>query len=339
MCIEVNLSQPLIPHFWLRGKYRAVEYEGIHLICFECGCYRHRLDTCVVRKGREKSTAAHHGVQMGANGNDGEQASKVQENIHKKPTVPEVEGELNNDQYGPWMIAKRNRNHRRGRGTDVNSGGMHKVDNKPKDTGSRFVVLQLEEITEGDNSNQFVIIPDKNNNLSSKEKVAQKDKKNSNKLTRIQNGARPARPTTNDVETISHLQHGYLGQMNRPEDNGESSKKISQAQPTRETKKEPGQEQSQHQTIMSQQRVVHSDNNQWPISPMKGANMVYSSPLHEQNLIEPDPPDEDYNRIEDEQSNEEMEVETVVQDSFAKSSLRGDKQLSGESQLGISQLE
>lgn len=45
-CMEIDLSKPLIPFLLILGCKKKVEYEGLHLICFECGKYGHRLDDC-----------------------------------------------------------------------------------------------------------------------------------------------------------------------------------------------------------------------------------------------------------------------------------------------------
>ncbi|XVE59235.1 hypothetical protein DITRI_Ditri05aG0029600 [Diplodiscus trichospermus] len=46
LCVEVDLSKPLLAKFCLRRKIRKIEYESMHTICFNCGMYGHRLDAC-----------------------------------------------------------------------------------------------------------------------------------------------------------------------------------------------------------------------------------------------------------------------------------------------------
>ncbi|KAJ1379762.1 Zinc finger, CCHC-type [Sesbania bispinosa] len=46
LCNEVNLTEALISRFILNGRRYRVEYEGLHLVCFHCGCYGHRRDSC-----------------------------------------------------------------------------------------------------------------------------------------------------------------------------------------------------------------------------------------------------------------------------------------------------
>ena len=46
VCVIVNLNEPLIPQFKVRGDEIKVEYEGMHLTCFNCGVYGHYSDGC-----------------------------------------------------------------------------------------------------------------------------------------------------------------------------------------------------------------------------------------------------------------------------------------------------
>lgn len=46
VCVEIDLTQPLIPTVTLNGRIYKVEYEGLHLICFDCGRYGHRKEEC-----------------------------------------------------------------------------------------------------------------------------------------------------------------------------------------------------------------------------------------------------------------------------------------------------
>ncbi|KAJ9189664.1 hypothetical protein P3X46_000929 [Hevea brasiliensis] len=47
MCVEVDLSKPLLFKFCLRKWVRLIEYEDMHLVCFSCGFYGHRSENCM----------------------------------------------------------------------------------------------------------------------------------------------------------------------------------------------------------------------------------------------------------------------------------------------------
>lgn len=42
ICVEVDLSKPLLSKFTLAGEVLPIEYESIQLVCFKCGIYGHK---------------------------------------------------------------------------------------------------------------------------------------------------------------------------------------------------------------------------------------------------------------------------------------------------------
>lgn len=46
VCIEVDLRKTLVSKFELNCREYRVEYEGLHLICFNCGCFGHNKEQC-----------------------------------------------------------------------------------------------------------------------------------------------------------------------------------------------------------------------------------------------------------------------------------------------------
>lgn len=46
VCVEIDLTKPLVAKFWLDKRWYSVEYEGLHLICYKCGRYGHGLKSC-----------------------------------------------------------------------------------------------------------------------------------------------------------------------------------------------------------------------------------------------------------------------------------------------------
>lgn len=73
MCIEVDLSKPLVPKFRLDRRIHRIEYEGLHLIRFGCGKYRHRTKVCLL--------ATHNqAVNTGEVGQDETKKMQVQPN-------------------------------------------------------------------------------------------------------------------------------------------------------------------------------------------------------------------------------------------------------------------
>lgn len=41
ICVEIDLNQPVVGKVWLNHYWYKVSYEGLHIICSNCGCYGH----------------------------------------------------------------------------------------------------------------------------------------------------------------------------------------------------------------------------------------------------------------------------------------------------------
>jgi hypothetical protein len=50
MCVEVDLTQPVVGRVGVNGEWYQVQYEGLHIICTQCGCYGHLLKDCAPQK-------------------------------------------------------------------------------------------------------------------------------------------------------------------------------------------------------------------------------------------------------------------------------------------------
>ncbi|CAN1124797.1 hypothetical protein LINPERHAP2_LOCUS2549 [Linum perenne] len=91
ICVEVDLSKPLLSKYRLRRRVRRIEYEGLHTICFGCGCYGHEEGACpavaTVEEAPPNSSSFSNPVFVGAD---------------MEEERPEVE-----EDFGPWMKVKR----------------------------------------------------------------------------------------------------------------------------------------------------------------------------------------------------------------------------------------
>ncbi|KAL4349828.1 hypothetical protein AHAS_Ahas10G0081000 [Arachis hypogaea] len=50
LCVEVDLTKPLLKRYMVNGKEYQVEYEDIHQICFTCGKVNHEQKNCDIWK-------------------------------------------------------------------------------------------------------------------------------------------------------------------------------------------------------------------------------------------------------------------------------------------------
>ncbi|XP_019193094.1 PREDICTED: uncharacterized protein LOC109187360 [Ipomoea nil] len=88
VCVELDITKPLLSRFVLNWTEWPIEYEGIHQICFKCGIYGHRMDMC----GKEKSGAGEGDEQDGSR-----PATQGNESSQQLPK----------EKYGSWMLVTR----------------------------------------------------------------------------------------------------------------------------------------------------------------------------------------------------------------------------------------
>ncbi|KAG5253172.1 receptor protein [Salix suchowensis] len=135
LCVEVDLTKPLLAKFKLRRRVRRIMYEGLHSICFHCGQYGHKQELC--------PQIPHE------NHDDTSEKEKTddQEVLVVRPEIMES--------FGSWMVAERrhrrpNRrtmmedNNQNGKGGDpaVNSGkNVKTVTEKQINVSARFDAL------------------------------------------------------------------------------------------------------------------------------------------------------------------------------------------------------
>lgn len=126
MCVKIDITKPLVSKFILRRKVRRIEYEGLHLICFNCGVYGHTIDQCKKDDEKEDTEQTVGDASISAAGNKQNQR-KQEVTVH-----PEVV-----DDYGPWMIAWKPTRRNTNRWENQEQGGTN-----TKEMGSRFGVLE-----------------------------------------------------------------------------------------------------------------------------------------------------------------------------------------------------
>lgn len=93
MCVEVDLRKTLVPKLHVRWIEYPVEYEGLSLICFDCGGFGHRTELCPY-----KSKPAANQENSATSG--GHMAERETENTRSKTF-------MSGENFGPWMIAQR----------------------------------------------------------------------------------------------------------------------------------------------------------------------------------------------------------------------------------------
>ena len=85
MCIEVDLTKPLLSKFRLNGRVWGIQYEGLKMICFQCGRQGHKEEACTLNKDNPMAEEPHHTIQHPAK---------------ESPVVQTAN-------YGSWMLVKK----------------------------------------------------------------------------------------------------------------------------------------------------------------------------------------------------------------------------------------
>ncbi|CAN1134747.1 hypothetical protein LINPERHAP2_LOCUS8458 [Linum perenne] len=122
ICVEVDLSKPLLSKYRLRRRVRRIEYEGLHTICFNCGCYGHKDEFC--KQAPEAESIVNQTTSF---------ANPIFQEVAREDTRPEVD-----EDFGPWMQVKKSRRKPISRTEAVPSGGRPAKD---AGKGNSFSVL------------------------------------------------------------------------------------------------------------------------------------------------------------------------------------------------------
>lgn len=90
LSVKIDLTKPLLSKFWLKGRIWKVQYEGLHLICFKCGCWGHNAQECASHPNDEVNMAL----------DTHQQHAPVEDNLPK--VRPELE-----ETFGDWMLVRK----------------------------------------------------------------------------------------------------------------------------------------------------------------------------------------------------------------------------------------
>ncbi|KAL4313865.1 hypothetical protein AHAS_Ahas15G0027800 [Arachis hypogaea] len=152
MCVEVDLTKPLVGKYLINGREYRVEYEGIHQICFSCGRIDHDQKLCPLKVAQnnvpsvqgEREKELPEKNHMSDERNNKEDGKKLDKG---KQVMQESQ-----ENFGDWMVVQRPKKGRKGQkaGSSKTKETSTKTENK-----SRFSVLHIEEVneetTEGEN--------------------------------------------------------------------------------------------------------------------------------------------------------------------------------------------
>ena len=158
LCVEIDLSKPLTSKYMVNEKVHCIEYEGIHLICFNCGRFGHEHAECPEKKKAsilhmEDQSQPVPGTEVQPPTLQTREGAPVGEErsitgIPKKDKGKQVITE-DDSSYGPWMMVQkpqRNKCFAKGESsTAVAGSGAKGKSYAVVGDKSHFSILQVEE--------------------------------------------------------------------------------------------------------------------------------------------------------------------------------------------------
>ncbi|CAN1176765.1 hypothetical protein LINPERHAP2_LOCUS32719 [Linum perenne] len=60
LCMEVDVTKPLLGKYMIEDKELFIEYESLANICFSCGVYGHKEELCLLKTPSHPETSQAH---------------------------------------------------------------------------------------------------------------------------------------------------------------------------------------------------------------------------------------------------------------------------------------
>ena len=99
ICVQINIDKPLINSIKIGKMVQLVQYEGIQMLCFACGCIGHQKESCPSLVRGPKPTVDNQGNSSSKTNLSPKEAS-TNETSHDDGKADTV------DVYGDWMVVK-----------------------------------------------------------------------------------------------------------------------------------------------------------------------------------------------------------------------------------------
>ena len=81
ICVEIDLTKPVIGKVMLEDDWYKIEYEGLHVICTKCGCYGHRSSECMRPEPMAQAKTAEKLDELNPMGEKPDGVSNVQHDL------------------------------------------------------------------------------------------------------------------------------------------------------------------------------------------------------------------------------------------------------------------
>jgi hypothetical protein len=132
MCVEIDLTKPVVGRVGINGDWYHVQYEGLHIICTQCGCYGHVLKDCGIKRNNatmeKQKMSGEDGGGGGATASTGEKPTVVKPNVNQGGINDEIPsnliesvGEITPDLlHGEWIKVERKNRNKKGNANGFN---------------------------------------------------------------------------------------------------------------------------------------------------------------------------------------------------------------------------
>nr|XP_025702526.1 uncharacterized protein LOC112803232 [Arachis hypogaea] len=138
LCVEVDLTKPLMEKYLINGEEYHVEYKGIHQICFSCGRIDHDQQHCNIRKEKEVAARVESSEQSTYEKEENQyekqneqitEESTMENNLIKKDKSKKIMIEQN-DNYRAWMVVQRPKREKKNEETKQGGGSSRAKENQ-----------------------------------------------------------------------------------------------------------------------------------------------------------------------------------------------------------------
>ncbi|KAK9944852.1 hypothetical protein M0R45_010398 [Rubus argutus] len=136
ICVEIDLMKPLLPFVEVEGFAYSVVYEGISMICFNCGCYGHVMANCTLPCSNETNKTNAVPVKTpSATGVDSAEITTNASPAVEINALTDIASESKQGRgHGPWMLMSY-------KNKKMNAAKLP-ANMTPVKLGSRFALLQ-----------------------------------------------------------------------------------------------------------------------------------------------------------------------------------------------------
>lgn len=116
VCVEIDLNQLVVGKICIKGTWYKVEYEGLHVLCGQCGCYGHVTRNCSMQPMSVEVVAGPSVKATTPTNPDAQRThAKLQEPIIANDGAvianATVEADIMEPPHGDWLTVTRKKKH------------------------------------------------------------------------------------------------------------------------------------------------------------------------------------------------------------------------------------